>query len=261
VNIVVTVKQVPDTWAEKKLDAADKTVDRTSVDNVMNEMDEYGVEEALKIKEAHGGEVTVVTMGPAKAVETIRKALSMGADKAVHLTDDALHGSDALQTSAALAKVISTLSPDIVITASEASDARGGVMGALLAERLGLPQLTQARKVTVDPGAGKVSIERLADNGYALVEASLPAVVGVVEKINQPRYPSFKGIMAAKKKPLTTLSVADTGLDAGAVGLASAGSAVVDAQPAPPRQSGTIVKDEGDGGVKVAEFLAAQKLI
>jgi len=261
VNIVVTVKQVPDTWAEKKLDAADKTVDRTSVDNVMNEMDEYGVEEALKIKEAHGGEVTVVTMGPEKAVETIRKALSMGADKAVHLSDESLHGSDALSTSAALAKVIATLSPDLVITSSEASDARGGVMGALLAERLGLPQLTQARKVTVDPGAGKVTIERLADNGYALVEATLPAVVGVVEKINQPRYPSFKGIMAAKKKPLTKMSAADAGLDAGSVGLAGAASAVVDAQPAPPRQSGTVVKDEGDGGVKIAEFLAAQKLI
>lgn len=260
-NIVVTVKQVPDTWAEKKLDAADRTVDRKSVDNVMNEMDEYGVEEALKIKEAHGGEVTVVTMGPAKAVETIRKALSMGADKAVHLSDDALHGSDALATSAALAKVISTLSPDIVITSSEASDARGGVIGALLAERLALPQLTQARKVTVDPAAGKVTIERLADNGYALVEASLPAVVGVVEKINQPRYPSFKGIMAAKKKPLTTLTAADAGLDAALVGLAGAASAVVTAEPAPPRSSGTIVKDEGDGGTKVAEFLAAQKLI
>jgi electron transfer flavoprotein beta subunit len=259
VNIVVTVKQVPDTWAEKKLDAADKTVDRVSVDNVMNEMDEYGVEEALKIKEAHGGEVTVVTMGPAKAVETIRKALSMGADKAVHLTDDSLHGSDALQTSAALAKVIATLNPDLVITATEASDARGGVMGALLAERLGLPQLTQARKVTVD--GSKVTIERLADNGYALVEASLPAVVGVVEKINQPRYPSFKGIMAAKKKPLTTLSAGDAGLDAGSVGLAGAGSSVVDSKPAPPRQSGTIVKDEGDGGTKIADFLAAQKLI
>ncbi|CAO5256374.1 electron transfer flavoprotein subunit beta/FixA family protein [Frankia sp. AgKG'84/4] len=260
-NIVVTVKQVPDTWAEKKLDAADKTVDRKSVDNVMNEMDEYGVEEALKIKEAHGGEVTVVTMGPVKAVETIRKALSMGADKAVHLTDDSLHGSDALATSAALAKVISTLSPDLVITSSEASDARGGVIGALLAERLGLPQLTQARKVTVDPGASKVTIERLADNGYALVEASLPAVVGVVEKINQPRYPSFKGIMAAKKKPLTTLSAADAGLDAAAVGLAGAASSVVTAQAAPPRSSGTIVKDEGDGGTKIAGFLAAQKLI
>ncbi|WP_445548529.1 MULTISPECIES: electron transfer flavoprotein subunit beta/FixA family protein [unclassified Frankia] len=260
-NIVVTVKQVPDTWAEKKLDPVTRTIDRKSVDNVINEMDEYGVEEALKIKEAHGGEVTVVTLGPQKAVETIRKALSMGADKAVHITDEQLAGSDALQTSAALAKVISTLSPDIVITAAEASDARGGVLGALLAEQLGLPQLTQARKVTVDPGAGTVRIERQADNGYALVEASIPAVVGVVEKINQPRYPSFKGIMAAKKKPLTTVSVADAGLDPATVGLANAGSAVVDAQPAPPRQTGTIVKDEGDGGTKAAEFLVAQKLI
>ncbi|WP_322760725.1 electron transfer flavoprotein subunit beta/FixA family protein [Frankia sp. Cr2] len=260
-NIVVTVKQVPDTWAEKKLDPSTRTTDRKSVDNVMNEMDEYGVEEALKIKEAHGGEVTVVTMGPAKALETVRKALSMGADKAVHITDEALAGSDALQTSAALAKVISTLSPDIVITATEASDARGGVLGALLAERLGFPQLTQARKVTVDPGAGTVRIERLADNGYFLVEASTPVVVGVVEKINQPRYPSFKGIMAAKKKPLATLSVADAGLDAGTVGLANAASTVLDAQAAPPRQNGTIVKDEGDGGTRAAEFLAAQKLI
>jgi len=261
VNIVVTVKQVPDTWAEKKLDPSTKVTDRKSVDNVMNEMDEYGVEEALKIKEAHGGEVTIVTMGPEKAIETVRKALSMGADKAVHLTDTGLGGSDALQTSAALAKVISTLSPDIVITSAEASDARGGVMGALLAERLGLPQLTQARKVTVDPGARTVQIERLADNGYALVEASLPAVIGVVEKINQPRYPSFKGIMAAKKKPLTTLSAADAGLSADEIGLAAAASRVLDAQPSPPRQSGTIVTDEGNGGNKIAEFLAAQKLI
>ena len=260
-NIVVTVKQVPDTWAEKKLDPADMTTDRGSVDNVMNEMDEYGVEEALRIKEAHGGEVTVVTMGPPKAVETIRKALSMGADKAVHLTDDALHGSDALQTSDALAKVIKTLGADLVITSSEASDARGGVMGALLAERLGLPQLTLARKVDVDSGAGSVTIERQTDNGYTKVEATLPAVVGVVEKINEPRYPSFKGIMAAKKKPLTTLTAADAGLEAGSVGLGSATRAVDEAEPRPPKSSGEIVKDEGDGGSKVAGFLAAQKLI
>jgi electron transfer flavoprotein beta subunit len=261
VNIVVTVKQVPDTWAEKKLDPSDKTTDRATVDNVMNEMDEYGVEEALRIKEAHGGEVTVVTMGPEKAVETIRKALSMGADKAVHLTDPALHGSDALQTSAALAKVIESLSPDLVVTSAEASDARGGVMGALLAERLGLPGLTQARKVTVDPGSSTVTIERQTDDGYAVVEGSLPAVVSVVEKINEPRYPSFKGIMAAKKKPLTTMSLGDAGIDAGSVGLDNAGSKVDDAQPRPPKSAGQIVKDEGDGGSKLAEFLASQKFI
>jgi len=261
VNIVVTVKQVPDTWAEKKLDPSDKTTDRASVDNVMNEMDEYGVEEALRIKEAHDGEVTVVTMGPEKAVETIRKALSMGADKAVHLTDAGLHGSDALQTSAALAKVIETLSPDLVVTSAEASDARGGVMGALLAERLGLPGLTLARKVTVDPGSSTVTIERQTDDGYAVVEGSLPAVVSVVEKINEPRYPSFKGIMAAKKKPLTTMALGDAGIDAGSVGLDNAGSKVDDAQPRPPKSAGQIVKDEGDGGSKLAEFLASQKFI
>ena len=258
-NIVVTVKQVPDTWAEKKLDPSDMTTDRKSVDNVMNEMDEYGVEEALRIKEAHGGEVTILTMGPEKAVEAIRKALSMGADKAVHLTDESLHGSDALQTSAALAAVIKTLEADIIITSAEASDARGGVMGALLSEQLGLPQLTLARKVTVDPEAKKVTIERQTDNGYATVEASTPVVVGVVEKINEPRYPSFKGIMAAKKKPLTTLSVADIG--SLSVGLEAATSAVDAAEPRPPKSAGQIVKDEGDGGTKVADFLASQKLI
>jgi electron transfer flavoprotein beta subunit len=259
VNIGVTVKQVPDTWAEKKLDPSDMTTDRKSVDNVMNEMDEYGVEEALRIKEAHGGEVTILTMGPEKAVEAIRKALSMGADKAVHLTDESLHGSDALQTSAALAAVIKTLEADIIITSAEASDARGGVMGALLSEQLGLPQLTLARKVTVDPEGKKVTIERQTDNGYATVEASTPVVVGVVEKINEPRYPSFKGIMAAKKKPLTILSVADIGSPS--VGLDAATSAVDGAEPRPPKSAGQIVKDEGDGGTKVADFLASQKLI
>src|SRR4051812_25386289 len=227
----------------------------------MNEMDEYGVEEALRIKEAHGGEVTVVSMGPEKAVETIRKALSMGADKAVHLTDEALHGSDAIGTSEALAKVISGLSPDLVITSSEASDARGGVMGALLAERLGFPQLTLARKVTVDPGSSSVTIERQTDDGYAVVEGSLPAVVSVVEKINEPRYPSFKGIMAAKKKPVEVKSLADLGVDAGEVGLANAWSEVVSFENAPPRQAGQTVKDEGDGGVKIADYLASKKLI
>ena len=258
-NIVVTVKQVPDTWAEKKLDPSTMTTDRKSVDNVMNEMDEYGVEEALRIKEAHGGEVTILTMGPEKAVEAIRKALSMGADKAVHLTDESLAGSDAIQTSAALAAAIKTLEADIVITSAEASDARGGVMAALLAEQLGLPQLSFARKVTVDPDAKKVTIERQTENGYAVVEAGLPLLVGVVEKINEPRYPSFKGIMAAKKKPLTTLSAADLGLDS--VGGGSASTAVDSATPRPPKSAGQIVKDEGDGGTKAADFLASQKLI
>ena len=258
-NIVVLVKQVPDSWAEKRLDPATSTVDRDSVDAVMNELDEYAVEEALQIKESQGGEVTVLSMGPARSVETIRKALAMGADKAVHLLDDSLAGSDALQTSAALAAALGTLSYDLVVLGSESTDARMSVMGALLAERLGVPQLSNARKV--EPNGSTVRIERLTDTGYEVVEASTPAVVTVVEKINEPRYPSFKGIMAAKKRPLTTLTVADAGIDPGQVGLANAPSRVASFQEAPPRGAGQIVKDEGDAGSKVAEFLVAQKIL
>jgi len=257
-NIVVCVKQVPDTWAEKKL-GSDKTVDRESVDGVMNELDEYAVEEALKIKEAQGGEVTVLSMGPEKAVETIRKALSMGADKAVHVVDDGLHGSDALATSYALAQALGTIEHDLVLLGVESTDARMSVVPAMLAERLGAAQLTFARKVEV--GSGTVKIERMTDTGYDVVEAPTPAVVSVVEKINEPRYPSFKGIMAAKKKPLTTLTIGDAGIDASKVGLDGSGTAVDEVTARPPKQAGQIVKDEGDGGVKLAEFLASQKLV
>jgi electron transfer flavoprotein beta subunit len=259
-NIVVCVKQVPDTWAERTLNASDKTLDRAKVDTVMNEIDEYAVEEAMRIKEAHGGEVTIVTMGPERAVDTIRKALSMGADKAVHLTDEALHGSCVMQTAEALAKVIGTLEYDLVITGSEATDSRVSVMAPLLAEKLGLPQLSLARKVEVEPGTS-VKIERQTENGYQTVQAALPAVISVVEKINEPRYPSFKGIMAAKSKPMTTMSLADAGIDASTMGLDNATTKVDEATPRPPRSKGEIVKNEGDGGTKVAEFLASQKLI
>lgn len=263
-NIVVLVKQVPDTWAERKLKDSDKTLDRASVDVVMNEIDEYAVEEALRIKEAavakgETAEVTIVTMGPDRALETIRKALSMGADKAVHLSDEALHGSCAIQTSYAIAQVLGTLDYDAILLGSESTDARLAVMGALLSERLGLPQLSGARKVTVE--GTSVKIERQTENGYDVVEASLPAVISVVEKINEPRYPSFKGIMAAKSKPLTTLTIADAGIDADKVGLANATSKVSEFSNRPPRQAGQIVKDEGDGGLKVAEFLASQKFV
>ena len=259
-NIVVLVKQVPDTWAERRLQESDKTLDRASVDVVMNEIDEYAVEEALRIKESVGaGEVTILTMGPERAAETIRKALSMGADKAVHLSDPGLAGSDAVQTSYALAQVLSTLEYDLVLTGSEATDSRMAIMPALLAERTGQPQLSGARKVV--PGAGTVRIERQTEAGYDVVEASTPAIVSVVEKINEPRYPSFKGIMAAKKKPLTNLTIADAGIDPAQVGLASAPSQVVEFANKPPRSAGQIVKDEGDGGIKIADFLSAQKLV
>jgi electron transfer flavoprotein beta subunit len=260
-NIVVCVKQVPDTWAEKKLSDSDKTVDREGVEGVMNELDEYAVEEALRIKEAQGDEstVTILTMGPDKAVETIRKALSMGADQAVHVVDDALHGSDALATSYALAKAIGTIEHDIVLLGVESTDARMSVIPAMLAERLGEAQLTFARKVEV--AGGNVKIERQTDTGYDVVEAATPVVVSVVEKINEPRYPSFKGIMAAKKKPMTTLTLADAGIEADKVGLGGSGSAVAEFAARPPKAAGQIVKDEGDGGVKLADFLASQKLV
>jgi len=260
-NIVVCVKQVPDTWSEKKLDPSDSTLDRAATDPVMNEMDEYAVEEALTIQEAQGGEVTILCMGPDAATETVRKALSMGADKAVHVVDDALHGSDAVATSLALAKAVEHVGDvDLVLLGSESSDARMSVVPAMLAERLGRPQLTFAKEVTV--GDGTVSIKRLTDDGYTVVEASLPAVVSVVEKINEPRYPSFKGIMAAKKKPVETLSLADLGIEPGDVGLGGAWSAVESFEAAPPRQAGTVVKDEGgDGADKLLDFLASKKFV
>ncbi|QFY12452.1 electron transfer flavoprotein subunit beta [Nonomuraea phyllanthi] len=258
-NIVVCVKQVPDTATERKLRSDDKTLDRDAVDGVVNELDEYAVEEALRLKEAHGGEVTVLTMGPGKATETIRKALAMGADKAVHLSDDALHGSDALSTSYAMAQVLKKIGFDLVILGSESTDARTGVLAAMLAERLGAPQLTLANKVDIE--GTSISVQRITDYGFDKVEATLPAVVSVVEKINEPRYPSFKGIMAAKKKPVETLAIGDASIDPAQVGLAAAWSSVVDFAAAPPRAAGTIVKDEGDGGTKAADFLASKKFI
>ncbi|GAB2809674.1 electron transfer flavoprotein subunit beta/FixA family protein [Actinocorallia aurea] len=258
-NIVVCVKQVPDTESPRKLKSDDNTLDRAAADGVINELCEYAIEEALLIKEAHGGEVTVLTMGPDKATESIRKALAMGADKAIHLVDDALVGSDALQTSYALQQLISRADADLVILGSESTDARTGVLGAMLSERLGWPQLTLANKVEIAGTA--VTVQRQTDTGFDKVEASLPAVISVVEKINEPRYPSFKGIMAAKKKPVESLSIADAGIDAGQVGVANAYSAVVDHADAPARAKGEIVGDEGDGGVKIADFLASKKFV
>ena len=259
-NIVVCVKQVPDSWAEKKLSPSDHTLDRESADAVMNELDEYAVEEALRLAEANEGSmVTILTMGPEKAGETIRKALSMGADAGIHVVDDGLHGSDAVATSAVLAKALGTTPFDLVILGTESTDARMSVVPAMVAERLGLPQLTFAEKV--DVAGGTVTVQRVTDYGYDTVEAALPALVSVVEKINEPRYPSFKGIMAAKKKPVATLTVADLGLSADEVGLAGAWSASRDFAARPPKAAGTIVKDDGDGGHQLAEFLVTNKFV
>jgi electron transfer flavoprotein beta subunit len=258
-NIVVLVKQVPDSGSERSLSTDDKTVDRGSASNVINEMDEYAIEEALKIREAHGGEVTVLTVGPVQAGESIRKALSMGPDKAVHVVDDALHGSCALATSKVLAAAIGRLSPDLVISGAESTDGRVQVMPHMIAERLGIAALTGARKLTVD--GSTLTVQRQTDEGYEVVTAATPAVVSVWDTINEPRYPSFKGIIAAKKKPVETLSLADLGIAADEVGLAGASSVVVDAGRRPPRQSGTKVSDEGDGGAKLVEFLASEKFV
>ena len=262
-NIVVCVKQVPDSWAEKKLNPQDSTLDREATDAVVNELDEYAIEEALQLQERMGGPdactVTVLTMGPEKALESVRKGLQMGADQGVHVVDDALHGTDAIGTSLVLAKAIERLAPELVIMGSESTDARMSVVPAMVAERLGRPQLTFANKVEVDGQV--VRIQRQTDDGYDRVEGSLPALVSVVEKTNEPRYPSFTGIMAAKKKPVETLTLSDLGVAAADVGLGGSWSAVAEFAARPPRQAGTIVTDEGDGGAKVAEFLAASKFI
>ncbi|WP_440899714.1 electron transfer flavoprotein subunit beta/FixA family protein [Actinosynnema sp.] len=258
-NIVVLVKQVPDTWSERKLSDADHTLDRDAADAVLDEINERAVEEALVLQAAHGGEVTVLSMGPDRATDAIRKALSMGADKAIHVSDPALHGSDALTTAKVLAKALATVEFDLVIAGNEATDGRAGAVPAILAELLGLPQLTHVRKVTVEGGV--VKAVRETDEGVAHLEAGLPAVLSVNEKINEPRYPSFKGIMAAKKKPVTTLTAADLGLGADEVGLGAAWTQVVEAAPKPPRTAGQRVEDEGDGGSKIAEYLVGQKLI
>ncbi|HLT11447.1 MAG TPA: electron transfer flavoprotein subunit beta/FixA family protein [Micromonosporaceae bacterium] len=258
-NIVVLVKQVPDSGAERSLRDDDHTVDRASANNVINEMDEYAIEEALRLREAHGGEVTILTMGPERASESIRKALSMGPDKAVHILDDALAGSCALSSSKVLAAALQRLSPDLVIAGAESTDARGQVMPHMLAERLGLPALTGARKLTVD--GTTATIERQTEDGYEVVTANTPAVVSVWDTINEPRYPSFKGIMEAKKKPVETLSLADLGIGAEEVGFAGASTSVVEHRKRPPRQGGTKVVDEGDGGVKLFEFLVSEKVV
>ncbi len=258
-NVVVLMKQVPDTEQERSLNASDNTIDRTSIDPVINYIDEFAIEEGLRLKEAHGGEVTILTVGPEQATVSIRKALSMGADKAVHVSDEALHGSCAIQTAKVIAKALGTVEFDVVVAGSEATDSRAAILPALVAEVMALPQLSHARAVTLE--GSTISIERLTDDGYEVVSGATPAIVSVVEKINEPRYPSFKGIMAAKSKPITQLSIADLGLDASEVGLGSATSQVLSFEVAPPRAAGQTVKDDGDGGVKIADFLASKKLV
>ena len=259
-KIAVCVKQVPDSWAEKKM--VNGTLDRENVDAVLNDLDEYAVEEALRIVEAHGGNeeggphtVTLISMGPDRATEALRKGLSMGANDAILVSDASLAGSDAIATSAVLAKVIADGGFDLVICGTESTDARMSVVPAMISARLGWAQLTFASKVTVDP-AGKVAITRVTEAGVDEISADFPAVLSVVEKINEPRYPSFKGIMAAKKKTIDIRDFASTGAE-----FTKSWSAVIDAAPRPPRATGVVVTDDGSAGQKLVDFLSEKKLI
>ncbi|MEU7431495.1 MULTISPECIES: electron transfer flavoprotein subunit beta/FixA family protein [unclassified Streptomyces] len=258
-RIVVCVKYVPDATGDRHF-AEDLTVDRDDVDGLLSELDEYAVEQALQIKEAaDDAEITVLTVGPEDANDALRKALSMGADKAVHVEDDDLHGTDALGTSLVLAKAIEKTGYDLVVCGMASTDGTMGVLPALLAERLNVPQVTQLSEVAV--ADGKVTGRRDGDTASEQLEAALPAVVSVTDQSGEARYPSFKGIMAAKKKPVESLDLEDLEIEADEVGLEGAWTKVDDATERPARTAGTIVKDEGEGGKQLAEFLAGQKFI
>ena len=258
-KIVVLVKHVPDAAGDRSF-AADLTSDRAAVDGRLSELDEYAVEQALQVVEKAGeGEITFLTVGPAEAGDALRKALSMGGDAGVHVVDDGLHGSDALATSLVLAEALKKLEWDLVVCGMSSTDAWMSVVPAMLAERLGVPGLTLASELTVE--GTTVTIRRDNDDASTTVVGSLPALVSVTDQTGEARYPSFKGIMAAKKKPVTTYTLADLGIDAGQVGLGGAWSAVESATKRPPRAAGVVVTDEGDGGVKLAEFLATGKFI
>lgn len=258
-DIAVLVKQVPDTWSERKLAEPDWTLDRGSADAVIDEIDTRGVETALQLAEEFGGEVTVLTMGDDRSTDALRKALAMGAHKAVLVSDDGLAGSCALQTSAALAAAIGQLSVDLVITGNESTDGATGVLPSMLAERLGWPQLTSVRNLTIN--GTTVTAVRVNGTGHSEISASLPAVVSVTEKVNEPRYPSFKGIMAAKKKPLTTVGRGELGLDPSTMGLANASTKVRQATVRPAKQAGIKITDEGNAATQVFEQLTAASLI
>ena len=243
-------------------------LDRAGVDAVLNDLDEYAIEEALRIveplnegKESPEHTITIISMGPDRATEAIRKGLSMGADNGILVADAALAGSDAIATSRVLADVISKGGFDLVFCGTESTDARMSVVPAMLAERLGWAQLTFAGSVKVDVGSSSVEIARMTESGVETMSAAFPCVVSVIEKINEPRYPSFKGILAAKKKVIETKSLADLGLSSSEVGSSGAWSLVLDAQPRPARDKGIKVEDAGDGGTKLADYLAEKRLV
>jgi electron transfer flavoprotein beta subunit len=258
-KIVVLVKHVPEPTAAWRY-GDDRTLDRAGVEGRLSELDEYAVEQALSLVEnGLSATVTFVTMGPARAVDGLRKALAMGGDDGVHISDEALHGSDALATSLVLARAVERTGFDLVICGMSSTDAEMSVVPAMVADRLGVPQVTFASALTVDDGS--VTIRRDGDTAVEEVVATLPAVVSVTDQTGEVRYPSFKAIMAGKKKPVTTWTLADLGVEPALVGAAGAATAVRSAAPQPPRQAGVVVVDDGGAAAQIADFLVAQRLL
>jgi electron transfer flavoprotein beta subunit len=258
-RIVVPIKYVPEPTANWRF-AEDLTLDRDAADGRLSELDEHAVEQAVRLVEGGlAAEITFVTMGPAKAADGLRKALAMGGDRGVHVLDDAIHGSDAISTSLVLAAAIQRLGFDLVVCGMASTDAEMSVVPAMLAERLGVAQLTLATELRIADGA--VRIRR--DSGAATEEVvgSLPALVSVTDQTGEARYPTFKAIMAGRKKPTETWSLADLGIAPATVGAAAAATQVLTVAPKPTRTSGTVIVDEGDSAARVAEFLATAKVI
>ena len=257
-KIAVCVKQVPE-GARKRIDPATKRLDRSG-EAALNPYDAHAVEEALRVKEATGdGEVVVVSMGPERSADALRKALAMGADRAVLVSDEALAGSDLVATSAVLGKALEREEPDVVLFGQQGSDSDGAVLWAAVAERLRRPLISQVAELTVKDGS--VTGKRQTEYGYDVIEAPLPAVVAVSDAINEPRYPSLKGIMGAKKKPQETLGLADLGLDAAAAGEAGSRTEVVGLGDPPARGDARKIEDDGTAAEQIVEFLLEKRLL
>jgi electron transfer flavoprotein beta subunit len=258
-KIAVCVKQVPDAAAPKRLDPQTKRLDR-SVEGAINPFDVHAVEEALRIKEGgDGGEVVLVSMGPAKAGESLRKALAMGADRVVLVTDDAAEGSDLLGTTKTLAAALAREEADLVLFGQQSSDSDGAVLWAAVAEKLRRPVISQVAELTL--ADGKVRGKRQTEFGYDVIEAPLPAVIAVSDAINEPRYPSLKGIMGAKSKPQDTVTSSDLGLSADEIGEAGKRTEVYAVGEPPPRGDSVKIEDDGSAADKIVEYLAERKLI
>ena len=257
-NVLVCVKQIPDPNAPGKLDPQTKRLVREGVDLVLDPGDEHGVEAGLQLVEKDGGEVTVISMGPPKALEAIRRALAMGAHRGILITDPGLENSDAISTARAIAAAIKGQSYEIIICGTESTDGSSGAVPAQLAELLGLPLLSFAKKLEV--GDGKAVIDRQTDEGYDVVEAPLPTLVTVTGGINEARYPALRGIMQAKNKEVKQVVLKEIGLE-GQAGKAALTQEVIEAAPAEPRKAGEVIDDKGEGAKRVAEFLKELKVI